>query len=64
MRAMELSEYCLDINDLKANRLIEAFCDLEANASKVKLKIKDKVGEFRAILEEQYKLIFDDRWFK
>jgi polysaccharide pyruvyl transferase WcaK-like protein len=63
MSAMELSEYCLDINDLKANRLIEAFCDLEANASKVKLKIKDKVDEFRAMLDEQYKLIFDGRWF-
>jgi polysaccharide pyruvyl transferase WcaK-like protein len=63
MSAMELSEYCLDINDLTANGLIEAFCDLETNVGKVKLKIKDKVGTFRALLDEQYKLVFDDGWF-
>ena len=32
MSAMGLSAYCLDINDLKADRLIEKFCDLETNA--------------------------------
>ena len=58
MSAMELSKYCLDINDLKADRLIQTFCDLEANASKVKVKIRDKVDKFRATLDEQYKLIF------
>ena len=33
MSAMGLSAYCLDINDLKADRLIEKFCDLETNAA-------------------------------
>ena len=29
MSAMGLAEYCLDINDLKADKLIEKICDLE-----------------------------------
>ena len=36
MSAMGLSEYCLDINDLKADQLIEKFCDLENNADRIK----------------------------
>jgi polysaccharide pyruvyl transferase WcaK-like protein len=59
MSAMGLSAYCLDINDLKADRLIEKFCDLEANASELKPLIKEKVREFRKALDEQYKLIFN-----
>jgi polysaccharide pyruvyl transferase WcaK-like protein len=62
MSAMGLSMYCLDINDLKADRLIEKFCDLETNASKLKPLIREKVGEFRGALDEQYKLIFNDSW--
>jgi polysaccharide pyruvyl transferase WcaK-like protein len=63
MSAMGLSEYCLDINDLKADRLIEKFCDLETNASKVKPLIRAKAREFREALEEQYKLIFNEPEF-
>ena len=60
MSAMGLSEYCLDINDLKADRLIEKFCDLETNANKMKPLIREKAREFREALDEQYKLIFND----
>jgi polysaccharide pyruvyl transferase WcaK-like protein len=60
MSAMGLSEYCLDINNLKADRLIEKFCDLEINASKLKPLIREKVREFRKALDEQYKFIFND----
>jgi polysaccharide pyruvyl transferase WcaK-like protein len=60
MSAMGLSDYCLDINDLKADRLIEKFCDLETNANKIKPLIREKVREFRDALDEQYKLIFND----
>jgi polysaccharide pyruvyl transferase WcaK-like protein len=59
MSAIGLSGYCLDINDLKADRLIEKFCDLEINASKLRPLIREKVGEFRKALDEQYKLIFN-----
>ena len=58
MSAIGLSEYCLDINDLKADRLIEKFCLLETNATKIKPLIAERVTAFRAALDEQYKLIF------
>ena len=60
MSAMGLSRYCLDINDLNADRLIEKFCDVKANASTLKRVIKGKVGEFRNELDEQYKVIFNN----
>ena len=58
MNAMELSGYCLDINELTADRVIEKFCDLEANADKLKPLIRQKVTEFRNALDEQYSVIF------
>jgi polysaccharide pyruvyl transferase WcaK-like protein len=60
MSAMGLSEYCLDINDLKADSLIEKFCDLERNANKLKPLIGERAREFREALDKQYKLIFND----
>ena len=58
MNAMGLSAYCLDINDLKVDRLIERFCDLRTNADKLRPLIGEKVTEFRKALDEQYDLIF------
>ena len=43
---------------LNADRLIEKFCDLETNASKIKPIIREKVREFREALDEQYDHIF------
>jgi polysaccharide pyruvyl transferase WcaK-like protein len=60
MNAMGLGEYCLDINTLRADALIEKFCDLKTNADRLKPLIRQKTSEFRELLEEQYKLIFDD----
>ena len=60
MSAMGLSEYCLDINGLRADRLIEKLCDLETNADKMKPLISEKAGKFREALDKQYKLIFKD----
>jgi polysaccharide pyruvyl transferase WcaK-like protein len=60
MSAMGLSQYCLDVNDFKANRLIEKFCDLETNSDEVKALITDKAREFRKALDQQYKIIFED----
>jgi hypothetical protein len=59
MRDMGLSEYCMDINTLRADQLIEKIQDLEKNASGLKLLIRRKTEEFRKALDEQYKLIFD-----
>ena len=60
MSAMGLSEYCLDINDLNADQLVASFCDLEANSGKIKSIIGRKVREFRAALDEQYQIIFNE----
>ena len=58
MSSMGLSEYCLDIHDLKADRLIDKFCGLKTNACRIKPLIEGKVREFRETLGEQYKLLF------
>jgi polysaccharide pyruvyl transferase WcaK-like protein len=60
MAAMGLSDYCLDINDLKADQLIEKIRDIKMNAAKLKLFIREKNEQFRKALEEQYELIFED----
>jgi polysaccharide pyruvyl transferase WcaK-like protein len=60
MSAMGLMEYCLDINDFNSERLIDKFCDLEINSSKLKPLIKEKTIAFRKALDEQYKLIFKE----
>jgi polysaccharide pyruvyl transferase WcaK-like protein len=60
MSAMGLSSYCLDINDLNGDMLIEKFRDLKTNALKLKPLIRARVNEFRDALNEQYKRIFTD----
>jgi len=60
MQDMGLQEYCLDIKQLNASKLIEQFCQLEKNAETLKLMIKEKVSECRRSLDEQYSLIFKD----
>ena len=59
MSAVGLSEYCLNMNDLKAEQLIERFCDLERNCNEIKLSIGEKTTEFRAALDHQYEIIFN-----
>jgi polysaccharide pyruvyl transferase WcaK-like protein len=58
MGAMGLSEYCLDMNTLNADSLIEKIRDLEKNAGELKPLIRQKADEFRKALDEQYKFIF------
>jgi polysaccharide pyruvyl transferase WcaK-like protein len=58
MSAMGLSAYCLDINALNADNLIETFFELEKRAGTLKPLICEKVKIFRDILNEQYKLVF------
>jgi polysaccharide pyruvyl transferase WcaK-like protein len=60
MSAMGLSEYCLNINNLEADRLIEKFCQLKANSDIIKPSIGAKARVFREALDEQYRLIFYD----
>jgi polysaccharide pyruvyl transferase WcaK-like protein len=60
MSAMGLSDYCLDINDLNADRLVEKFGELETNAEDIKSLIAERHTKFRKELDEQYRLIFRD----
>jgi len=60
MQDMGLQEYCQDIQQLNADKLIEQFCQLEKNAARLKHMIRGKVTECRKALDEQYSLIFKD----
>jgi polysaccharide pyruvyl transferase WcaK-like protein len=64
MTAMGLSAYCLDINDLKADQLIEKLRDIKTNTAELKSLIREKIWEFRKALDEQYRFIFNEtsRW--
>lgn len=63
MQEMGLQEYCQDIHQLNADRLIEQFCKLEKNAGSLKHIIREKVAACREVLDEQYRLVFQD-WTK
>jgi len=60
MRAMELSEYSMEMSELDVGRLIERFQALEENAATLKASIRRKTDEFRMQLDQQYRLIFGD----
>ena len=57
MRDMGLAQYCHDINDMNAGRLIEQFQRVEKNAEKLKPFIRERVEQSRKALDEQYNLI-------
>ncbi len=60
MTQMGLAEYCQDINDLSAARLIEQFCHLQQNASCIKGMVGEKIGACQDALDEQYGIILSD----
>jgi polysaccharide pyruvyl transferase WcaK-like protein len=60
MQNMGLQEYCQDIKQLNADKLIEQFCQLEKNAGSLRHMIREKVKDCRKALDEQYRLIFKD----
>lgn len=62
MSQMGLTDYCEDMNTLKADRLIEQFCRLEKNAHTLKAMLAGKVEEHRDALDEQYRSILDVIW--
>lgn len=59
MAGMGLAEYCHRIVDLDAQRLRERFAALEESAESLQGSIHQKTGEYRAALDEQYRLIFN-----
>ncbi len=60
MSQMGLSEYCQPMKDLKAEKLIEQFCQLQQNTDCIKQRIREKVAACRDALDEQYGVIFKD----
>ncbi|HEX5194068.1 MAG TPA: polysaccharide pyruvyl transferase family protein [Solirubrobacteraceae bacterium] len=58
MREMHLSDYCHDIDQMDADRLIDQFQALERNRDAVTETIGQQVTAARAALDEQYELLF------
>ena len=59
MQEMELSNYCTNIEDIDADKLLHQFQQLERNYDDLKQLIERKVDEARRALDEQYDLIFE-----
>jgi polysaccharide pyruvyl transferase WcaK-like protein len=57
MNSIGLEEYCLDINNLKGDDLIEKVLSAEANADGIKALLESRADLFRQALDEQYELI-------
>ena len=58
MAMMGMQDYCLGMSGLKADRLIDTFRRLEANAHTLEPLIKTRVASFRQALDQQYEIIF------
>ena len=54
MQAIDQMRYCIDIEDLDADRVLEAARELKANLTTERLSIRQKGGEFKALLDGQY----------
>jgi polysaccharide pyruvyl transferase WcaK-like protein len=60
MAAMGLSAYCLPLNEIEADRLLETFSRMERHAGEVRQNIRRRVQICRERLEEQYALVFGE----
>jgi polysaccharide pyruvyl transferase WcaK-like protein len=58
MRTMKLSDYCHDIHNMDADRLIAQFRELEQEREAVKRTIGRGLEQARVALDEQYDLLF------
>jgi polysaccharide pyruvyl transferase WcaK-like protein len=58
MAEIGLLDYCLDINSLTTDALIERFYAAKENSLDIKLLMKKKVGTFQLALDEQYEALF------
>jgi polysaccharide pyruvyl transferase WcaK-like protein len=61
MNTMDMSKYCLDIDALSGEALIEAFSDLEANETEIIPIIGRKTQQFREEMDRQYRVIFGEK---
>jgi polysaccharide pyruvyl transferase WcaK-like protein len=58
MSQMGLAEYCQEIAELDEQKLMDQFETLERDAEQVKGKLRSRVQECRAALDEQYDRVF------
>ena len=61
MSTMDMSKYCLDIDALSGEALIEAFSDLEANETEIISVIGRKTQQFREEMDRQYRVVFREK---
>jgi polysaccharide pyruvyl transferase WcaK-like protein len=57
MSSMGLSEYCLDVNGLRVDAMIEKVRDIEKNSDNLESLIAERAEQFREELQEQYGII-------
>jgi polysaccharide pyruvyl transferase WcaK-like protein len=58
MRAMGMTEFCQDIENVDVNKLIDQLAALEESAESIKCGLERKSELYRGNLEEQYECIF------
>jgi polysaccharide pyruvyl transferase WcaK-like protein len=59
MAAFGLSEYCLEIDELRTDVLVETFSRLERRADELESRIRGQAVEFRHALDRRYEALFD-----
>jgi polysaccharide pyruvyl transferase WcaK-like protein len=60
LEGVGLGKYRQALSDLDVRLLIQQFIDLQNNIQEVKPLLRDKVNEYRRLLDKQYDLIFGD----
>jgi len=60
MSQMCLSEYCIKIHDVQFEHIINKFSDMINNRFIIENTIKEKVDQYRSLLDKQYELILDN----
>lgn len=58
MRAMEMTQFCQDIENVDVNKLIDQLAALEESAESIRCGLERKSELYRGNLEEQYEYIF------
>ena len=58
LEGVGLGKYCQPIEEVDFDRLIGHFTELESRGDSVKPLIEAKAAEYRALLDEEYNLLF------
>jgi polysaccharide pyruvyl transferase WcaK-like protein len=60
LEGVGLGKYCQPLEEVDLQRLIGHFTELEARGEEVKPLIAAKAKEYRALLDEEYDLLFGE----